>query len=74
MNLSQLKPGEQGTIAEVNGRGAVRQRLLEMGVLPESSIQVERVAPTGEPIWVKLHGTQLALRRLEAEAVVVSCG
>jgi ferrous iron transport protein A len=58
-------------VTQVNARGAIRQRLLDMGMLPESRVEIERVAPAGEPIWLRLHGTQLALRRGEAEAVVV---
>ncbi len=69
MSVAELGPGERGTISQVNAHGAVRQRLLDMGVLPDVAIEVERTAPTGDPIWVKVEGNQLALRRAEAKAV-----
>lgn len=72
MSVYELKPGQQGKVTQVNAQGAIRQRLLDMGILPDASVEVERVAPAGEPIWIKLHGAQLALRRREAEAVLVS--
>ena len=71
-SVYELEPGQQGTVTQINAQGAIRQRLLDMGILPDVKLEVERIAPTGEPIWIKLHGTQLALRRQEAEAVLVS--
>lgn len=72
MSLFELIPGRRGKITHVIAVGAIRQRLLDMGILPQVEIQMERVAPTGEPVWIKLDGTQMALRRQEAEAVLVS--
>jgi DtxR family Mn-dependent transcriptional regulator len=69
--LSAIKPGQQARVTHVNGEGAIRQRLLDMGLLPDVVLEVERVAPAGDPIWIKLQGFQLSLRRNEAEAVVV---
>lgn len=69
MSLSDLEPGESGTIVRVNARGAVRQRLLDMGILPNVVVEMERVAPSGDPYWIKIQGSQLALRRQEAIAV-----
>lgn len=71
LSIADLAPGEQGRVTQVNGRGAIRQRLLDMGILPKTLIEVERVAPAGDPIWIKLEGFQLSLRRKEAEAVMV---
>ena len=74
MTINDMKPGATGVVTQVNARGAIRQRLLDMGMLPDSEVEIERVAPAGEPIWLRLHGTQLALRRAEAQAVVVVTG
>ena len=49
MSLFELIPGQYGKITQVIARGAIRQRLFDMGILPHAEIQVERVAPTGEP-------------------------
>lgn len=70
-SVSTLKPGESGIVMQVNGKGAIRQRLLDMGILPDVTVEVERVAPSGDPIWIKLHGFQLSLRKREADSVVV---
>jgi DtxR family Mn-dependent transcriptional regulator len=69
--VSDLKPGQSGKVTQVNGRGAIRQRLLDMGILPNVFIELERVAPAGDPLWIKLQGFQLSLRRAEADAVMV---
>jgi DtxR family Mn-dependent transcriptional regulator len=70
--LSELKPGESATIVQVQARGAVRQRLIDMGMLPDTLVEVERKAPGGNPIWIKLKGFQLSLRREEAAGVTVT--
>ena len=70
--VSELKPGQQGRVTHVNGTGAIRQRMLDMGILPNVLVEVERRAPGGDPIWIKLQGFQLSLRRKEAEAVLVA--
>jgi len=70
--ISKLKPGERARVARVEGSGAIRQRLLDMGLLPEAAITVQRVAPTGDPIWIKLDNFQLSLRRSEAATVFVA--
>ena len=72
MTIAGLKQGEQARVVEIRGQGAIRQRLLDMGIMPDTVIVVERKAPAGDPIWIKLQGGQLSLRRKEAESVVVS--
>jgi DtxR family Mn-dependent transcriptional regulator len=72
MSIADLQPGQQGVIRQVNAQGAIRQRLLDMGVLPDTPIQVERVAPAGGPVWIRIGGYQLSLRRTEAAAVLLS--
>jgi ferrous iron transport protein A len=71
-SISRLHPGGRGRVSRVDARGAVRQRLLDMGLIPGAILRVERLAPTGDPIWISLRGTQIALRRQEAEAVITS--
>lgn len=71
-SILQLKVGERGLIDAITGIGSTRQRLLDMGLLPRQEIRVERVAPGGAPIWIKLNGSHLALRRGEAEMILVS--
>ena len=72
MSLLDLMPGQEGKVRQVNARGAVRQRLLDMGLLPDVVTRLERVAPTGDPVWISLEGSQIALRRKEAASVLIT--
>ncbi len=69
MSLSDLPPGTNGVVAQIDAKGAIRQRLLDMGLLPDVELMVERIAPSGDPIWIRLDGSQIALRMKEAKAV-----
>ncbi len=71
MSLADLQPGQTGRVTRIGGRGAVRQRLLDMGILPDSKVELARIAPAGDPIWIKLAGFEIALRKEEAADVVV---
>lgn len=71
-SLADLKPGESGTVTQVVAGGAIRQRLLDMGLLPGTEAQLERVAAVGDPLWIRLQGFQLSLRRSEAESVLIA--
>ncbi len=70
-NLAQLAPGEAGRIVRVGAADKLRQRLLSMGLVVGEVIRVERVAPLGDPISIRVKGTSLALRQQEAQAIVV---
>jgi len=70
-NLYELKAGFKGRVRQIRAQGAVRQRLLDMGILPNTEVTMERSAPGGDPIWVKVHGTQLALRKNEALSILI---
>lgn len=70
-SIADLRPTESGTITQVNAKGAIRQRLLDMGLLPNTEITLERLAPSGDPVWIKLQGFQLSLRRQEAQSVLI---
>ena len=69
--LSQLKPDEGGIILRVGGSGEIRRRLLDMGVVAGSEVSVERVAPLGDPVQIRVKGYDLALRKTEAEKITV---
>lgn len=72
MQLSQVKPGCSGKVLRVDGTGELRQRLIEMGLLPDQVLTVERTGPRGNPLWIRLAGFQLALRKAEADLVFVT--
>lgn len=69
--LLDLKKGEVATICRIrrDSEGAIRQRLLDMGVTRGAELRVERVAPLGDPIEVVLKGYHLAIRKREATLI-----
>lgn len=69
--LHELKPGEKGKIAKVAGGGGIHRRLLDMGLVSGSEVEVERVAPLGDPIEIKIKGYHLSLRKEEASNIQV---
>jgi ferrous iron transport protein A len=71
MNLAMLKPGEKGTITKIGVMGPLKRRLMDMGVLVGEEVRVEKVAPLGDPIEVKVKNYNLSLRKREAEGISV---
>jgi len=68
-SIADLKPGQSGVVTQIAATGAVRQRLLDMGLLPETEIDLERAGPGGDPLWIRCQGARLALRRSEASRI-----
>ncbi len=71
MSLADLKAGQSGVVTQVGATGALRQRLLDMGILPNTTIDLERFGLGGDPLWIRCQGARLALRRAEAKAIRV---
>lgn len=69
--LTDLQEGQEARITKIGGGGAIRQRLLDMGVTRGTPIRVERRAPLGDPIEVKVKGYYLAIRHDEAQHIQV---
>jgi Fe2+ transport system protein FeoA len=69
--LKDLKPKEKGRIVRVGGSGHVRRRMLDMGVVPQAEVEMERVAPLGDPMEIRIKGYHLTLRNFEAESILV---
>jgi len=69
--LSSLPPGSAGTVTAVEVAPEHRGRLLEMGLLPGTRVEVVRYAPLGDPVEIKVRGYNLSLRKHEAEQVWV---
>ena len=72
--LKELEPGEKGKIVRIKGGGSIHRRLLDMGLVSGSEVEVERVAPLGDPIEVRVKGYHLTLRNFEAETILVETG
>ena len=69
--LSELHIGESGKILSVQGEGAIRRRLFDMGLTPGASVYLRKKAPLGDPIEITLRGYELTLRKTEASHVTV---
>ena len=69
--LDSLVPGESGIIVSVGGSGALRHRLLDMGLTPGTAVRVERIAPKGDPMELYLRGYRLTLRKEDASKIEV---
>ena len=70
-NLALIKPGGKCRIVRISGTGGIRRRLLDMGVTAGTPVEVERVAPLGDPIEIKLKSYHLTLRKEEARRIEV---
>ena len=71
--LSTMGNGESGIVELLEGHGNIQHRLVDMGVVKGSHIQVVKLAPLGDPIEVKVKGCTLSLRMNEAAMIKVSC-
>jgi len=70
-NLSELKKGDKGKIVKIIGTGSVYRRLVDMGLVTGSEVEMQRVAPLGDPIEIKVKGYNLSLRKEEAAGIKV---
>lgn len=71
MLLNELAPRQSGKILRVRGFGPLRQRMMDMGMVPGAEIKVIRVAPLGDPIEYQIKGYHLSLRQHEAHHIMV---
>jgi Fe2+ transport system protein FeoA len=69
VTLDQLAPGSCGEVGDVTGDGPFRRRLLELGLLPGTSIERTGQAPLGDPLSFRVRGAVLCLRRCDAAAI-----
>jgi len=67
--LRYLKNGETGIISRVNGHGPVKRRIIDMGVVPGTSVTMVKCAPLGDPLEIKVKGFNLSLRKNEAALI-----
>jgi len=71
VRLDRMKIGQKGTVVSVGGKGPIKQRMMDMGLVPGSEVKILRVAPLGDPIELTLKGYNLSVRKNEAKAVLV---
>jgi ferrous iron transport protein A len=69
--LREIKVGQTTTVVKLHGEGAVRRRIMDMGITKGVEIYVRKVAPLGDPIEINVRGYELSLRKADAEMVEV---
>ena len=69
--LKDIKVGDSTTVIKLNGQGAVRRRIMDMGITKGVKIDVCKVAPFGDPVEIKVRGYQLSLRKADAQMIEV---
>ena len=72
MTLDELKVGHYANIMTVGGEGALRRRLLDMGLTPRTRVMVRKVAPMGDPIELNLRGYELTIRLEDARKIEIT--
>lgn len=71
MTLKEAKIGSTVTVKKLNGEGAVKRRIMDMGITKGTEIYVRKVAPLGDPIEVTVRGYELSLRKADAEMIEI---
>jgi Fe2+ transport system protein FeoA len=69
--LNELKKGDRGRVVKISGGGSIHQRLVDMGLIAGSEVEMQRVAPLGDPIEIRVRGYNLSLRKSEAAGITV---
>ena len=69
--LKDIRIGEAVTVVKLHGEGAVRRRIMDMGITKNVEIFVRKVAPLGDPIEINVRGYELSLRKSDAEMIEV---
>ncbi len=70
-NLREAKIGETVTVVKLRGEGAVKRRIMDMGLTKGATVYIRKVAPLGDPIEVTVRGYELSLRKADAELIDV---
>ena len=71
MTLNELKIGQSAVIVAVGGEGTLRNRLIDMGLIPHTKLTLRKVAPMGDPIEILIRGYELTLRLEDAANITV---
>ena len=71
MNLTELPIGRTAVVEKVGGEGSLRQHFLDMGVIPGAEITLEKYAPMGDPMELRIHSYELTLRLADAKKIEI---
>lgn len=70
-NLKDAKIGESVTIVKLHGEGAVKRRIMDMGITKGTAVTIRKVAPLGDPIEITVRGYELSIRKADAEMIEI---
>jgi len=70
-NLKEVKVGQTVTVVKLHGEGAIKRRIMDMGITKGTEVYVRKVAPLGDPIEVTVRGYELTIRKADAEQIEV---
>lgn len=70
--LGSSSPGDNVKVVKLEGKGAVRRRIMDMGITKGVEIYVRKVAPLGDPIEITVRGYELSLRKFDADRIIVN--
>lgn len=70
--VANLKPGEYGTVMSIGSSGAIRRRIIDMGITPGAVVFMRKSAPFGDPIEINVRGYELSIRKSEAKEIYLS--
>ena len=71
MTLREVKPGETIKVVKLNGEGAVKRRIMDMGITKGVEVFVRKVAPLGDPVEITVRGYELSVRKADAELIEI---
>ncbi|MBQ5544096.1 MAG: ferrous iron transport protein A [Clostridia bacterium] len=69
--LKDIRVGQSATVIRLNGEGAIKRRIMDMGITKGVTVSVKKVAPLGDPMEITVRGYELSLRKADADMVVV---
>ncbi len=69
--LRQVKVGETVKVVKLHGEGAVKRRIMDMGLTKGTEVHIRKVAPLGDPVEVTVRGYELSLRKADAEMIEI---
>ena len=69
--LREVKVGETVKVVKLHGEGAVKRRIMDMGITKGTEVHIRKVAPLGEPVEINVRGYELSLRKADAEMIEV---
>ena len=70
-NLREVPVGNSAKVVKIHGEGAIKRRIMDMGITRGTEIYVRKVAPLGDPIEITVRGYELSLRKADAESIEV---